>query len=61
VKKQRHRKHGEAFRGGSQITIEAYQAKLNEITKENERFAFDFGQALSAVRSPSGFMSEQRH
>jgi hypothetical protein len=41
--------------------IEAYQAKLNEITKENERFAFDFGQALSAVRSPSGFMSEQRH
>ena len=37
--------------------IQTYQAKLMEIAKENMQFAFDFGQALSTVKSPTDFMN----
>jgi hypothetical protein len=36
-------------------TVEAYQAKLIDIAKENMQFAFDFGQALVAVKTPVEF------
>jgi hypothetical protein len=36
--------------------IQTYQVKLIAIAKENMQFALDFGQTLSAVRSPTEFM-----
>ncbi|MBV8747460.1 MAG: phasin family protein [Xanthobacteraceae bacterium] len=37
--------------------FEAYQEKLMEIAKENMAFAMEFGQAITAVRSPTDFLN----
>ena len=35
----------------------AYQVKLLEITRSNTQFAFEYAQAMAAVRSPIDFMN----
>lgn len=37
----------------AKLMLEDYSAKITNIAKENMQFAFDFGQALSAVRTPA--------
>lgn len=38
-------------------SISAYQTKLLEIAQANTQFAFEYAQALAAIRSPSDFMN----
>ena len=37
--------------------VQAYQAKLLEITQVNMQFAFEFAQRLAAIRSPVEYLS----
>jgi len=37
--------------------VQAYQAKLLEITQANMQFAFEFAQRLAAIRSPVEYLS----
>ena len=50
---------GAAKRTASEVksAFEAYQEKLMEIASENMAFAAEFGQAITAVRSPTDFMN----
>ena len=37
--------------------VQAYQAKLLEVTQANMQFAFEFAQKLAAIRSPVEYLS----